>query len=74
MLFRSYAASRTIQMNSLLVRQAVLVGFTYLPAQEPSGSPKFFGVSLHTCHALARPRQTLHNLTLAVALFRLLEH
>jgi hypothetical protein len=30
---------------------------------EPAGSPKFFGVSLHTCHALARPRQTLDNLT-----------
>jgi len=51
-----------------------LVGFAYLLALEPAGSPKFFGVSLHTCHALARPRQTLGNLTLSVALFRLLEH
>src|SRR5207244_2925877 len=42
----------------------LLVGFTYLPAQEPAGSPKFFGVSLHACHALFRPRQTLDNLTL----------
>jgi len=52
----------------------LLVGFTYLSEQEPPGSPKFSGVSLHTCHALARPRQTLGNLTLSVAPFWLLEH
>src|SRR6185369_4338185 len=31
--------------------------------EERVGSPKFSGVSLHTCHALWRPRQTLGNLT-----------
>jgi hypothetical protein len=41
--------------------------------QELFGSPKFYNISLHTCHALRGPRQTLRNLTsLAVPLCWLL--
>src|ERR1043166_1078052 len=36
----------------------------FLKNEERVGPPKFSSVSLHTCHALERPRQTLGNLTL----------
>ena len=63
-LSRSLSTMSCSDSQLVISSPLVSVGHTYLAANEERvGPPKFSGVSLHTCHALIRPRQTLGNLT-----------